>query len=198
MLAPKQTHLPQIGTLHEVLVSGLIGDWRCAVDGGAFIGEWTAVMAARFETVHTFEPFPRSCAAIHARRLQNVMVHEAALLDQAARVDLRMPPKRSTAESRYVMPNDEGAAQAVALDDLALMACGLIKLDVEGGEYMALLGARKTIERCKPVLIVEMNKRAKSNYGLTGAEVPQFMESIGYKLAFARDPDMVYRPKCSQ
>lgn len=197
MLA-KSTHLTQIGTLHEVLESGLISNWQCAVDGGAYTGEWTAVMAQRFETIHAFEPYPRSCAALHARRLQNVMVHEAALLDRAARVDVRMPPKRSTAESRFVVPNDEGEAQAIALDDLNLVACGLIKLDLEGAEHFALLGARGTIDRCQPALIVEMNKRAKSNYGLTGTEVPQFMESIGYKLAFAREPDMVFSPKCSQ
>lgn len=194
----KRTHVGQIETLQEVLASGLITDWRCAVDGGAYTGEWAAVMAGRFETVHAFEPYPISCAKLHARKLQNVMVHEAALLDRAARVDIRRPPKRSTAESRFVVPSDEGVAQAVALDDLNLPACGLLKLDVEGAEHFALLGARRTIERCQPVLIVEINKRAKCNYGLSGTEVMQFIESIGYTLALERVPDMVFRPKCSQ
>jgi Methyltransferase FkbM domain len=38
---------------------------------------------------------------------------------------------------------------------------GIIQLDVEGSESAAIQGARKTIERCAPVLILERDPDAR-------------------------------------
>jgi FkbM family methyltransferase len=48
------------------------------------------------------------------------------------------------------------------LDDLALEACHLIKIDVEGMEEEVLQGAQKTIQRCAPFLYIE-NHEGKYN-----------------------------------
>lgn len=192
----KGTAIPQVQTLHEVLDSGLIREWTCAVDGGAFIGEWSTVMAGRFQNVHAFEPCEKSRNRLSSNVPANVTVHAEALWHERDTVDVLAPPKRSTLESRYVKPDEKGAVQASPLDDLELQSCGLIKLDLEGAEYFALLGARRTIERCKPVIIVEMNKRGRSNYGLDGPMAADLLAQLGYQLVYERPPDMVYQPKC--
>ena len=43
----------------------------------------------------------------------------------------------------------------ITLDSLALAACGLIKIDVEGMEDAVLRGARKTIEAHRPIIYME-------------------------------------------
>jgi len=58
----------------------------------------------------------------------------------------------------------------IALDSLALTDIDLIELDLEGYEYDALLGAKETIERNKPVLIIEN----------AADEVKQFLSTLGY------------------
>jgi len=54
-------------------------------------------------------------------------------------------------------PQAGDPVKVIALDDLSLPKCRLIKIDVEGGEAAVLLGAQQTIARCRPVLFVENN-----------------------------------------
>ncbi len=51
--------------------------------------------------------------------------------------------------------------QKLALDDLKLARLDLIKLDIEGMELEALEGARQTIERCRPILLIEQIKTGR-------------------------------------
>lgn len=74
----------------------------------------------------------------------------------------------------YAAPNNFGgislAAQAgageqvapLAVDDLDLPACRLIKVDVEGMELDVLQSAARTIARCRPMLYVENDRRRDS------------------------------------
>ncbi len=45
--------------------------------------------------------------------------------------------------------------QKLALDDMKLERVDFIKLDIEGMEMEALLGAQQTIARCRPILLIE-------------------------------------------
>lgn len=75
---------------------------------------------------------------------------------------LRDQVSSSISLRRYLGDRMEGADFVIAtrtvpvrpLDELEL-AAAFIKLDVQGYEYRALLGLRHTIERCRPVLLVE-------------------------------------------
>ena len=51
--------------------------------------------------------------------------------------------------------NENGSEKTTKIDSLNLQICDLIQLDIEGFEYQALVGAKETLERCKPVIIVE-------------------------------------------
>jgi FkbM family methyltransferase len=61
-----------------------------------------------------------------------------------------------------------------SLDDFELAKIDFIKIDVEGFETDVLLGAAQTIERCKPVILIEVfeNSREKVN---------KLMEQYGYR-----------------
>jgi FkbM family methyltransferase len=182
-------------TLHRVLDSKWVKDWSLAVDGGANIGGWTAVMLERFQTVHAFEPGADSFSRLRARcgTQAGAVLHEQALLDRACAVNIVMPPKRNASTSCYAQPAEAGAVQAITLDSLALPACGLIKLDLEGAEYLALKGARRTIKKYRPVLILEIDRHGK-RYGVTAGQTVRLVTDMGYRLAFGAAPDMVFVP----
>lgn len=185
----------QINTLHYVLGSGWIKDWYCAVDGGANCGDWSIVMSQYFHTVIAFEPAPDTCELLRKNLefVQNVEIHEKALLNTSQKVAVFHPPKKLSDRARYVKPDGLGTVQAIALDEWCIPECGLLKLDLEGGEHSALLGARDTIARCRPVLIVELSGHGK-RYNYTDEETVSLIESMGYKLAHEQAPDKVYVP----
>ena len=50
-----------------------------------------------------------------------------------------------------------------------------IKIDVEGGEYHAMLGGFKTIMRSRPVIVFEASARSTGLYGVTAAQLYEFV-----------------------
>lgn len=71
---------------------------------------------------------------------------------------------------------------SVAIDHIVFGAlggkCEMIKMDVEGFEINALLGALKTLERCRPILVIEVNRgalqRNKCDYETVMAMLEQY------------------------
>jgi FkbM family methyltransferase len=64
----------------------------------------------------------------------------------------------------------------VTIDSFNLQRCNFIKVDVEGMEADVLRGAASTIERFKPVLYVENDKRDKAD------ELVRYIDSLGYNM----------------
>lgn len=175
----------QIKTLHWVLDSGLIQDWSVAVDGGANVGDWSAVMADRFKVVHAFEP-----GGMFLLKRDNVILHEKALMDCCGRVEI--VKKKQNNRGWYALPSDSGDAEATTIDRLKLKSCGLIKLDLEGAEGYALLGGSGTIRRFKPVLIVEFGTSRRKRPGLPDDRTRAILREFGYRMVYKSRPDEVY------
>jgi FkbM family methyltransferase len=175
----------QIQTLYWVLQSGLIKNWGSAVDGGAHIGDWSALMADFFTTVHAFEP-----GGMFRARTRNIVFHPEALLHRECRVTLAT--KKNNNRGWYVLPDEGGAVKAAAIDALGLKDCGLIKLDLEGAEGLALHGAASTLEGCRPVVIIEVGHYNRKRLGLGDEETRAILTDKGYRLVHAYGPDEVY------
>ena len=140
------------------------------VDVGCYTGLFSMVAAKQGCAVTAFEPMPRQ----FARCLQNfdlndveVDLRNACASEKSGRAELKFNPKVAflTSGASLVRPSGGTGApdectpidvDAVAIDDLALRQCTAIKIDVERGEPLVLRGARKTIDRCKPILVVEV------------------------------------------
>jgi hypothetical protein len=57
----------------------------------------------------------------------------------------------------------------------------LIKIDVEGAELLALRGARETLSRCAPVLIVAIHPEPMRLLGASPTELLAFLAGCGYQ-----------------
>ena len=185
----------QFAYLGTVLDSGWIKDFSLAIDGGANIGNWAIRMATRFARVIAFEPAPMIYAELleNTRAMPNIECQPHALLDQHTAVKIMRPAKGKSLRSLYVQANSQGNIRAVAIDSLELTHCGFIKLDLEGAECRALLGARQTIAKFRPVLMLEMDRYGK-RFGNSLEETERLVASMGYVEVGASRPDRVYAP----
>lgn len=62
-----------------------------------------------------------------------------------------------------------------------------IKVDIEGYEYNFLLGARKTIEAFKPMIMMEIEEHRLAKYNVTAEKIYNFMNDLGYKYLSASE-----------
>lgn len=189
---PKQ--IAQVEFLKEILDSGRVPNWTVAIDGGANFGDWTEVLSQRFDKVVAFEPAPENYAGLEERFVgfHNVFLHHQALYKESARMNTRLPKGRRACTAYYTELDENGLTEGVSIDSLNLPSCGLIKLDLEGNEHNALMGARKTLKKFKPLLIVELTLRAKG-FNSSPRAIRKWLEERGYQEVMFRDVDAVFQ-----
>jgi FkbM family methyltransferase len=138
-----------------------------AIDGGAFIGDSAlAIKEYGVNVIYCFEPNRTSREAlkqtIELNHLENVFIEGAGL---GARQTMAVVSGENSFASLAVKnDNKEDAVPVLAIDDFCAerrVTPSLIKLDIEGMEYEAISGARRTIEVHKPVLIISIYHSAK-------------------------------------
>ena len=169
---------------------------RVAVDVGAHCGSWTVALSERFEKVHAFEPFEKNFKYLHknAGHLQNVTLYRAALgcaNFYASMVDGRENSGQSHITGVFDSPSLDASVSVSPLDDYGLTRVDLLKIDAEGYELPVLQGARDTILKCSPVILVELNGLA-ARYGLTDEGVKSYLSGLGYVLFGSQNKDHVY------
>jgi FkbM family methyltransferase len=129
---------------------------RVALDIGANVGLWSRNLCKNFVTVLAFEPVAmfRECL-IQNVTADNLQVKDFALGDQ--RTTATMVITNGNTGHTHINPNSigHGNTEVWRLDDLDLDVVDYIKMDCEGFEYRVIQGAKETIRRCRPVLVVE-------------------------------------------
>lgn len=150
---------------------------RVAVDIGAHVGFWSYYLAEAFSSVHAFEP-NESFAHCFERnvRSKNVRLHRVALGEAERKVVLEVDWENTGAT--HVGTAAQGDIPMRRLDDYRLDSVDFIKVDVEGYERLVLEGARETLGRCQPVVIVEQ-KEFSDRYGDERYAASDLLVSMG-------------------
>ena len=183
------------GEAEFALIPNLCSPHMTSIDVGANIGVWTWAMARESSHVHAFEPNPKNIARLRRNLggLKNVSLHGVALSDRDGEASLRIPrgPKGHSNQraslSRIAVGDDKPftalTVEARRLDDFAITNVGFMKIDVEGFEQAVLDGARQTIARDRPNLLVEIEE-AHTNVPL-GDSVRR-VAALGYRCLYLR------------
>lgn len=167
------------------LIKTLADPARIGLDVGANLGLYTYFLARACRHVYAFEPNPNPLHTLRAVADSNVTVLPLALSDESGEAELTVPRGRrgwtnngATLCAGYAGPSLTLKVPARRIDDLGLRDIGIIKIDVEGYELGVLRGARETLARERPALLVE-NEIA--HVGDKFGQLFDFLASAGYR-----------------
>lgn len=176
------------------------GDW--VIDVGANVGHYTLKLSnlcGPNGRVFAFEPVPETFCLLSQNVVHfaysNVTLFNAAASDSLRPVELSVP-RFATGLSNYYMASISEAGERE--DDASVSAVSvkidvfdfptrvsLVKIDAEGHELAVVNGLKRTIEKHKPVLIIEGQD----------PDVQEILVALGYRVKEYQDsPNRVYAP----
>lgn len=172
---------------------------RAVLDIGANAGLMSLRMAhSGSAVIHAFEPVPTTFRELEYNVRRNgfagrIACHRLALGDRTGEVEFHIPAIHGSvaASGRPLFPDGENARVPVRmerLDDIAtslgISEVDLVKCDVEGAEILVMRGGLETIQRERPVLMLELLQKWARVYDYHPNDVIELLEPFGYH-AFA-------------
>jgi FkbM family methyltransferase len=134
---------------------------RTCIQAGGNVGVWANHLAKMFKTVWTFEPDWENYRCLVKNRAEGVYAIMEALGDHEGAMGMRRAPANAGAHAMH----GSGQFPVNTIDFHGGRDVDLIALDIAGMEPLALAGASETIQRYRPVLMVE-DKGNSENYGV--------------------------------
>ncbi len=175
--------------LHRFLKADMV-----LADVGANQGEFTLFAAKRLSEgkVLSFEPLPSIREAltenIEMNGFNNVSLFDIGLSDHEGIFSIyEFEGNNEGLATLY--PGEKKIRNKIdirlqTLDEVfastGFFRLDFVKLDIEGGELAALRGAQKTIQKFKPLLLVEVNAESYQAAGYSAGEVLGFFRSLNY------------------
>jgi len=149
------------------------------IDVGAKFGLWTLRLSKRCKNIHAFEPNPETISLLRKsiRKLNNAKIYPYALGDKTgfAEFFVHKKPGWSGLLKRNLDYEQTIIVPVRTLDSFNFDTIDIIKIDTEGYELPILKGGRKTIEREKPQLYIEIHEEEHK------MPIIEFLKEVGYK-----------------
>jgi FkbM family methyltransferase len=179
---------PELAVLDKLMRRG-----GTAVDVGANQGFFAYALSRHADRVVAFEPNPDYALFARVMLRGRAIVHRLALSDTPGRATFRVPLDHdgtvlhfagSLKDAHGQFPRYRSYEVEVrTLDSFALDDVRFIKVDVEGSEREVLDGARATIARDRPVLLLELLSGTHQD---PGAYTAAICEAFGYDAAIVQ------------
>lgn len=162
-----------------------VTDWSVCVQAGGHFGIYPKHLSKMFGAVYTFEADSSNYKELveTCGEENNIICHNNALSSHSRFMDVVHLEGGNTGQNT-VMPGSQ--VKAVTIDSLNLTSCGLIQLDIERHELFALMGAIETIEKFKPVIILEGPETTNNSCNV-------ILEQLGYELVGRAGFDSVFK-----
>ena len=142
-----------------------------AIQAGGHCGLYPYLFTEYFDMVFTFEPNPLNfhCLVQNCQG-KNIIKMNVALGSKPGKIESVVNNPSNMGMCTIKETKNKYYVPTIAIDSLGLTDIDLIEFDLEGCEYDALLGAKKTIETNKPVIIVENATK----------QISKFLSKFGY------------------
>ncbi len=169
------------------------------VDIGANFGLYSLVasrIVGATGTIISFEPFQENLTKLKTNialnNYNNITVVQKAIVDKNAQLQLRYHPKEANLGMVSAYLEDFAITQnvpAIALDSYfeenKIKQVDFIKMDIEGGEFLALKGMQKLLQKFKPTLLVEI---LPDEYTINNEDlITNLLSTYGYKKWFVKE-----------
>jgi FkbM family methyltransferase len=184
---------PELALLGKLVPRGGI-----AVDVGANQGVFSYALSAIADRVVAFEPNPDYASFARWMLRGRAEVHRLALSDASGRGTLHVPLsddgkvlhfagslQRTHSQFRNMQTHD---VDIRTLDEFGLVGVRFIKVDVEGSEREVLEGARATIARDRPIILLELLAGTHADPSASAAIV---CKRFGYNAFLVQRGDMI-------
>ena len=158
----------------------------CIYDVGANVGIYTLLASLNVGptgTVYAFEPVQRNLQYLRRHlalnKIENCKVIEAAVCDTDGM--LRFSSQHWGSAMGRLSDRGELQVDSVSLDSCcfrgrAFTLPNVIKIDVEGAEFLVLRGAKRILGECHPRLFIEIHGRQQHS------DCREFLLGLGYHL----------------
>ena len=169
------------------------------IDIGANIGLYTLFAANAINEngqVISFEPFTPNFNSltknVSLNNFSTICLEKMAIGAKDGLINLYYDEKEKNLGMASSITLEKGVQEEVKLTALdsyletkSLAKIDLIKIDIEGFEYAALLGMRNTLTKFRPTLLIEILKSTKSANHKSNCE--QLLTSLGYHKYYIDD-----------
>jgi FkbM family methyltransferase len=210
---PGWAHLPRWSSPEERMLEGLDLRGQVVYDIGAYRGAYSLFFSRQVGPagrVVAFEPEAKNFKLLRRNLDRNQVVNAMPLrMALGASRSLRriyslpgMPTTASLAdEARTPLRRARGEACVESLDALldavALPQPNFLKIDVEGMELEVLRGARRTLGRQHPGLLIELHGCSRRHKSGRAAAVAALLEPLGYALLHAESGQVLHGANAS-
>lgn len=163
-----------------------------ALDCGAHAGQMSALfglVAGKKGKVIAFDPFPQNYHQVEAQaRLNgfNLESPRAGVGSRHGTVSLSICGQM-TAEVEQNLKGDMIDMKLVKIDDFIDAKPTFLKLDVEGAEVDALIGAREVLEKCRPRVFIELHTQYLPCFNRTPKDLFEAIPRQLYRTFFRPD-----------
>ena len=146
------------------IIPDLLVNCNRAIDIGANVGVWSYWLSKHAKKVESFEPNPKIFNVLKNIKIKNVNTYNIALSNKSGSVDLLIPKgskgfSNQGASLSSIKVQGEHKSLAKCLDEYNFLDVNFIKIDVEGHEHEVIEGAKETIKKCKPTMVIEMEEK---------------------------------------
>jgi FkbM family methyltransferase len=166
------------------------------IDAGAHVGDTLLVMAKTLQKnrkkskikLHGIDPNKSKLEFIkkiaNTNNINNIKTIYGGLSDKSNKGKLI---KHGHAGMWKIEESNDSTVPLFSIDSLNLGKISLIHLDVEGYEYKALLGAKNTILRDKPYLIIEIL------HGDFKEKIIPYLKSLNYEIDWEGENNVFFK-----
>ena len=160
------------------------------LDCGAYMGESALMFEKDYDPrkIYSFEPVPDNynhlLENIKLNNLKKIVPVDKGVGESSKRVRYNFLDVTS-----YISENGKSEMDIVSIDEFVEknnLNIGLIKMDIEGYELPALNGARKTIKKFKPVLLISIYHHPEELFK-TKYHIEEIMQGYEYRIKLLAD-----------